>query len=119
MNTTSQKPTIGRVVHYQQPCAYEVNGLPNQPPFITRMAHVVAVRTVDAVDYPVLRVLQDFTPDDFTIDCAPGGYMSEGVSEAPSPTSGCWNWPPRTSDTLITERDVLSASRSIAAPQTR
>lgn len=100
MNATIQKPTIGRIVHYQQPCAStniagsdSLDHLP--PPYITRMALVTGVRTVDGVDYPVLRVLCDYTPDDFTIDCSPGGYMSEGVSEAQVPTSGCWNWPPR------------------------
>lgn len=99
--TTSQKPTIGRIVHYQQPCASSAGmqgesvAWPPSPSYITRMAFVTGVRTVDGVDYPVLRVLCDYTPDDFTIDCSPGGYMSEGVSEAQVPTSGCWNWPPR------------------------
>lgn len=100
MNTTSQKPTIGRIVHYQQVTAYGPDTTPEERakplPLVTRAALVTGVRTVDGIDYPILRVHGDYQSEDFTVDCSPGGHESAGVHEAASPTMGCWNWPPRT-----------------------
>lgn len=94
------KPTIGRIVHYQQVCAYAHDApaeeLAKPLPLLTRAALVVDVRTVDGVECPVLRVFAgaDGGPD-FIVDCAPGGYEREGVKYSEEPVMGCWNWPPR------------------------
>lgn len=56
---------------------------------------MTGVHIVDGVVFPVLRIFCDYPTEDFTIDCRPGGYMSEGILATAVPTSGHWNWPPR------------------------
>lgn len=95
-----QTPSIGRIVHYQQVCAYDHEAPPEvlaQPiPLLTRAALVVDLHDVDGTTYPVLRVFAglDGGPD-FIVDCAPGGYQRDGIPFSETPTMGCWNWPPR------------------------
>ena len=95
----SQKPTIGRIVHYQQVCAYGPETTPEQLaqplPLLTRAALVTDIREVDGVEHPVLRVFSAPDAPDFIVDCAPGGYQREGVKFSETPVMGCWNWPPR------------------------
>lgn len=95
------KPTIGRIVHYQQVWAWGPDATPEQmaePPLLmTRAAIITWVREVDGIRYPVLRVLADgISPmEDFVVDCAPGRYRADGVQFSEEPKMGCWNWPPR------------------------
>jgi hypothetical protein len=94
------KPSIGRIVHYQQVCAYGPGTPPEvlaQPlPLRTRAALVVDIKEIDGERYPVLRVFAGPHPsEDFVVDCAPGGYQREGVPFSETPKMGCWNWPPR------------------------
>lgn len=93
------KPTIGRIVHYQQVCAYGPETPPEvaaQPmPLLTRAAIVTDIHEVEGVECPVLRVLGRYPGEDFPVDCAPGVYEREGVQFSEEPRMGCWNWPPR------------------------
>lgn len=94
------KPTIGRIVHFQQVWAWGPDATADQmaepQPFLTRAAIVTGIREVDGVDYPVLRVLADgISPmEDFVVNCAPLGYKIDGVQFSETPKMGCWNWPP-------------------------
>lgn len=95
------KPTIGRIVHYQQEQAYEVGpdtdveSLPPLP-LLTRAAIVTEVKVIDGVIFPVLRVMAGPHPSsDFVVDCSPDGYKRDGVPFSDTPKMGCWNWPPR------------------------
>lgn len=82
MNTTAQKPTIGRIVHYWVLNSEECQQAPN-PAIIT---HVFSDGTVN------LQVFGDM-PDEAA---GVGTSMRRGVSESTDGRSGTWCWPPRT-----------------------
>lgn len=89
------KPTVGRIVHYQQRCARLGDSVDHEPPpLLTCAALVIDVHEVAGETWPVLHVYQR-EGGHFLVDCRPGGYERAGVRRADVPTMGCWNWPPR------------------------
>jgi hypothetical protein len=71
-----QKPTVGRIVHYQS------HGSPNgQHKSLPRAAIVTEVNEDGTVGLCVLNPT--------------GQYFDRGVRFSEPPAPGCWNWPPR------------------------
>lgn len=77
MTTTTQKPTVGRIVHYQ---AYGTPG--GEFKSVPRAAVVTDVHEDNEITVCVLN---------------PSGIFDvfNRVKYSADPTPGCWNWPPR------------------------
>lgn len=71
-----QKPTVGRIVHYQ---AYGTPG--GEYPSVPRAAIVTEVGEGGEVGLCVLNPT--------------GQFFNRGVKYSETPKPGCWNWPPR------------------------
>jgi len=76
----SQKPSVGRIVHYQS--FGTLGGEYTPQPRAAIIAAVVDDEAGDLVDLVVLN---------------PGGLFFNRCRQAPNdvPKPGCWNWPPR------------------------
>ncbi len=76
----SQKPTIGRIVHYH---SYGTPG--GEFKSEARAAVVTAVNENGTIDLFIMNPT--------------GIFLNRGISaggpDADTPTPGCWNWPPR------------------------
>ena len=84
----SQKPTVGRVVHYQ---AYGTPG--GEFPSVKRAAIITetweerAPGVVDDADLTMIVGLCVLNPT--------GQFFNRDVPYSETPKPGCWNWPPR------------------------
>lgn len=75
-----QKPSIGRIVHYQGPGTNQVVGSGNVPPKVYP-ATIVTVHSDTCVDLFVMTHI---------------GHMSlTSISFSPEYKAGFWSWPPR------------------------
>lgn len=71
-----QKPSIGRIVHYQ---AYGTPG--GEHPSVPRAAIITEVGHDGEVGVCVMNPT--------------GLFLNRGVKYSETPKPGCWNWPPR------------------------
>lgn len=71
-----QKPTVGRIVHYQ---AYGTPG--GEYASVPRAAIVTQVHSDECVSLCVLNPT--------------GQFFNQSVNYSAEPKPGCWNWPPR------------------------
>jgi hypothetical protein len=80
-----QKPTVGRIVHYQ---AYGTPGgeFPSVPraAIITEVGHDGIAENFEATGEVGLCVMNPT-----------GLFLNRGVPYSETPRPGCWNWPPR------------------------
>lgn len=81
----SQKPTVGRIVHYQ---SYGTPGGEYLPEPRAAIITAVGLPVAAGPDGPVI-------PVSLCILNPTGYFFNQSVPFAETPTPGHWNWPPR------------------------